>query len=201
MLLLSGCIGFSQSELTRELDSINTVEEAEAFISNGGNSHSIIIFNREKHKTQLADKLFNMDIGGRTSTGSPDEQVHYKVIERQEVLYYRVNYIFVSGSMKTQAEMDDLKSRIMTKLNHGVPFTIVANEYSMDRNKSRGGDSGWITYGDMQESFEQAVLNTGRRQGELFVLDVPQGFYVIRKTHEEQAIPEIKILKIIERAR
>lgn len=199
--ILSVFFSNAQDSLTKELDSIQTVEEAVAFLeSKKSEHHKIVTFNQEKHKTRLSEKLLKLDKGGSTVINGEFEKVHYKVLDRNETFYYRVNYVYLDGSKLSMTEIDRLRARIISKLEHGVPFKDVAIEYSMDKNKSRGGDSGWITYGEMPLEFEQEVTEENHQVGDIFLASAPSinAFYVIKQTHAKKNITEIKVLKVIE---
>lgn len=191
----------AQEGLVQELDSIITVEQAMAFLeSNKSGHHKIITFNEEKHKTQLSEKLLKLDKGGSTVINGDFEKVHYKVLDKSESFYYRVKYVVLDASKLAMDEIDRLRARIIAKLGHGVPFTAVAKEYSMDKNKTRGGDSGWITYGEMPAELELEATNGSYEEGAVFLVDAPSvnAYYVVQKTHTKKSITEIQVLKVIE---
>ncbi len=199
--ILFGLPASAQHELKQELDSITTIEQAMAFLElKKTEPHKIITFNQEKHKTRLSEELLQLDKGGSTVINGEFEKIHYKVLDRNETFYYRVNYVYLDGSKLSITEIDRLRVRIIAKLEHGIPFKDVAIEYSMDKNKTRGGDSGWITYGEMPLEFEQEVIEDYYKVGDIFLASAPSvnSYYVIKKTHDKKSITEIKVLKVIE---
>ena len=207
LLLITLLFTFSsnaQEKLTQELDSIATVEQALEFLeSNGVKQNKIITFNEEKHKTKLSQELLKLDKGGSKVVNKDFEKIHYKVLEKNNIFYYRVNYVFLDGKKMSLEDVDKLRPRIIAKLKAGVPFKDVANEYSMDKNKTRGGDSGWFTYEEMPVEFEGKVMNEMYQIGDIFLADVRsnQSYYVIKKTYDKKSITEIKVLKVIERVK
>jgi len=192
----------AQKTLTQELDSIFTIEQAQQFLDSKKARHNkIITYNEEKHKTKFAQELLNLSKGGSIIVKNELEKIHYKVIEKNKIVYQRVNYIFLDGKEKTISEINRLRPRIIAKLKNGVPFKDVAMEYSMDKNKTRGGDSGWFTYGEMQPEFEQQVMNDTHEIDDIFLVDIDTDklYYVVKNSHNKKNITEVKVLKVTER--
>lgn len=191
----------AQDILNQELDSISTVAQAQEFLESKKEMYNkIITYNEEKHKTQFAQELLKLGKGGSTTVSNELEKIHYKVLEKNKIAYYRVNYIFLDGHEMSVQEIDKLRPRIVAKLRNGVPFKDIAAEYSMDKNKTRGGDSGWFTYGEMLPKFEQQVINDSHQIGDIFLVDIEsnESYYVIKKTYGKKNITEVKVLKVIE---
>jgi len=204
VLLMAMLIGFSsKAQVTsiKELDSIVNVEEALAFIESKNTSgNKIITFNEEKHKTKLSQDLLKMDKGGSKIIDKNLQKIHYKVLEKNKVFYYRFNYVLFDGTEMSSTEINQLQKRIIAKLNAGVPFKYVADEYSIDLNKTRGGDSGWVSYGEMPIEIEQQLMNNNHQLGDLFSVNIESEelYYVVKKSYDKKSITEIKVLKVIE---
>ena len=65
-LILLSCIAVSQNNFESQLDSIQDETQATKFIeTNKSYKGQIITFNKEKHKTPLADDLFALGRGGK----------------------------------------------------------------------------------------------------------------------------------------
>ena len=62
LLLCFPFLSFSQDALETELDSISSIEEAKTFAKTHKktNKSKVFTFNKEKHKTRLADELFKL---------------------------------------------------------------------------------------------------------------------------------------------
>lgn len=204
LLFLTASPIFSQRKLKKELDSITTTERAEEFLrTHKKRGNKIITFNEEKHKTRLAKEILKMNKGGAKLIKNEIENIHYKVIEKNKIVYYRVSYIRLDGSKMSIADIDKLRPRLISQIKQGVPFKDLALRYSMDSNKKQGGDSGWITYGDMLPEFEAKVMNDNYAVDDVFEVDVESNkwYYVVQKTHDQKNITEVKVLKVVESKR
>lgn len=194
----------AQKELQKELDSVTTIEKAQRFIdSKKGKKNKIITFNEEKHKTKLTEELLKLSNGGHKIIKREGENIHYKILEKNEITYYRVRYIMLDGKELSISSIEQLRPEIIEKHKLGVPFKDLALQYSMDHNGKRGGDSGWFTYGDMLPEFEQQVMNDKHQKDDIFTVNVEsnQWYYVVKKTHDKKSIKEIKVLKVVESTR
>lgn len=194
-------IAVSQNSIEKKLDSVEDETLATKFIeSNKALKGKIITFNKEKHNTRLAKDLFKLKKGGKKVYKNEMDKTHYKVIEKQEIPYYRVSYIFLDGNEKSMEDIDDMRADIISKYNEGYRFKDLAKHYSMDDSAKRGGDLGWFTQGDMFPEFEDQVINGKHSVNDIFSVDVPtqNAYYVVVKTHDTKLIEEIKVLKITE---
>lgn len=194
----------AQRKIQKELDSVTTIEKAQRFInSKNGKKNKIITFNEEKHKTKLTQELLKLSNGGHKVVKREDENIHYKILEKNEIIYYRVSYILLDGKEFSISSIEKLRPQIIEQHERGVPFKDLALQYSMDNNKKRGGDSGWFTYGDMLPEFEQQVMNDKHQKDDIFTVNVEsnQWYYVVKKTHDKKSITEIKVLKVVESTR
>jgi parvulin-like peptidyl-prolyl isomerase len=194
----------AQKSLQKEIDSLTTIEKAQRFLkTKKGRKNKIITFNEEKHKTKLTEELLKLSEGGHKVIKGEGENIHYKVLEKNEIIYYRVSYILLDGKEFSISSIEKLRPQIIEKLNRGVPFKDLAMQYSMDKNKTRGGDTGWFTYGEMLPEFEQQVMNENHKKDDVFTVNVEsnQWYYVVKKTYDKKSITEIKVLKVVENAR
>ncbi|MCB0461744.1 MAG: peptidylprolyl isomerase [Flavobacteriaceae bacterium] len=207
LLVIAFLLSFSisaQRELQKELDSVTTIKKAQRFIdSKNGRKNKIITFNEEKHKTKLTEELLKLSNGGHKVIKREGENIHYKILEKNEITYYRVSYILLDGKELSISSIESLRPQIIEKHKRGVSFKDLALQYSMDKNRKRGGDSGWFTYGDMLPEFEQQVMNDTHQKDDIFTVNVEsnQWYYVVKKTHDKKSIKEIKVLKVVESTR
>jgi parvulin-like peptidyl-prolyl isomerase len=203
-LFLISIFASAQKRILKELDSVTTIEKAQSFINSiDGRNNKIITFNEEKHKTKLTQELLRLSKGGHKVVRKESENIHYKILEKNKITYYRVSYILLDGKQFSISSIEKLRPQIIEKHRRGVQFKDLAMQYSMDQNRTRGGDSGWFTYGDMLPEFEQQVMNDDHNINDLFTVNVEsnQWYYVVKKTHEKKSITEIKVLKVVENKR
>jgi parvulin-like peptidyl-prolyl isomerase len=194
----------AQKSFQQELDSLTTVEKAKQFIdSKKGRKNKIITFNQEKHKTKLSKELLELPKGGQKVLKREGENIHYKVLKKNQITYYRVSYIFLDGKESSISSIEKLRPQIIERHKRGTPFKDLAMQYSMDKNKTRGGDSGWFTYGEMLPEFEQQVMNDSHQLDDIFTVNVEsnQWYYIVKKTYDKKLITEIKVLRVVESTR
>lgn len=188
---------FAQDTISQELDSILNISQAEQFLkthSNKGNQ--IVTFNEENHETEMVKDLFAR---GHVTIESDMYTTYYKVLERYSIPHYRASYIYLDGTVMSDAEIQLTRNIIIKKFNEGVPFSELAKQYSMDNNANRGGDLGWFSKGTYNEIFENALINNNHQVNDIFTIDIQENnwYYVILKTYDVKLIREIKALKIV----
>lgn len=200
--MFSCLLSYSQEEnLEIKIDSINTIDRAEILIKTNKNA-SIIIFNKEKHNTALSRDLFEKPLFGKKVYENNIEKTTYKILDRYEVPYYRLSYIFFDGASLSKNDIDIKRKNIIAQFKAGIPFADLASQYSMDQNAKRGGDLGWVTHGDLAKEFEEKVLGENQLT-DIYTIDIPERnwYYVILPTHQPKLIEEIKVLKFTQAVR
>ncbi|MEM5947005.1 peptidylprolyl isomerase [Spirochaetia bacterium 38H-sp] len=76
-----------------------------------------------------------------------------------------------------------LGEELLKRLKSGASFESLAREFSDCPSKSKGGDLGWFSPGQMVKPFEEAVAKASR--GLIGRLVKTQfGFHIIKKTGE-----------------
>lgn len=194
-------IGFSQEQFETKLDSITTEAQASEFIEQHKSAQGkLIVFNKEKHNTRLANDLFELGKGGKKVYESELEKTYYKLIGSENVLHHRVSYIYLDGNKKSLQDISIIRNDIIYKYKKGISFEDLAKRFSMDINSKRGGDSGWFSRGEMTPEFEDQISSDHHNIGDIFTIDVPSknSYYVVLKTYDKKMIEEIKVLKIVE---
>lgn len=173
-----------------------TKNEAEAYEEEG----SLSVFNKEKHRTRLAKKLFNKRVGKSVKNKSHQGKVEYEVIAEAENKHHRINYIFFDGNKKSYDEIEDLRDKMIKLLDDNYKFESLARQYSMDLNKYKGGDSGWFKFGSVMPDFGNAITDTKYYANEVFKVDIPERnwYYLVKKSHTPKNIKEILVLKTVE---
>ena len=102
------------------------------------------------------------------------------------------------SAKKTEAE------KILAQIKKGVDFSLLASQFSEDVTKTKGGDLGFFSRGQMVQPFEDSVF--GLKKGEVSgVVETPFGYHIIKleevapaKTQTlEEVTPAIR--KVLER--
>ena len=201
LICVTSTVCFSQNDFESEIDSVQTLDEAKIFVKrNKSFKGKVITFNKEKHHTKIAEELFRLGKGSKKVYKTDMSKTYYKVVDKNEIPYQKLSYIFFDGKKKSMEEINILRQNIIAKYNSGFRFEDLAKHYSMDTNAKRGGDLGWITKGDLHPDFEAQVLDSPHEVDDVFTIDIPdqQWYYVILKTEDTKYIEEIKVLKVTE---
>ncbi|WP_422104754.1 peptidylprolyl isomerase [Winogradskyella sp.] len=200
LLVFIPILSLSQESLEEELDSISSIEDAKVFAKTHKkeNKSKVLIFNKEKHKTKLADALFKLSVGGKKVLDEDQKKIYYKVIDKKKKLHYRVSYIYFDGRTMPMEDIKSKRSKIIAQYKEGYKFEALAELHSMDLNAKRGGDLGWFPEGRMHPDFENAAKIHDK--DDIFTLDIEdrQWYYIVLKTHEAKPIEEITVLKYTE---
>ncbi|MGJ8594104.1 MAG: peptidylprolyl isomerase [Aquaticitalea sp.] len=199
LFVSSMCIT-AQNNFEKELDSIQDESQAAKFIeTHKANKGMLYVFNKEKHKTQLAKDLFKIGKGGSKVVTSEIDKTHYKVIDKYEIPYHRYSYVYLDGRDKSDSDMKALQNKIVSKYNNGFRIKDLAKMYSMDANANRGGDLGWFTQGKSTTELEETIINENGGK-DIFTLEFPdkQAYYVVVRTQPTKFIEEIKVLQVTE---
>lgn len=199
LLLFVPLITFSQQSLEQQLDSIATPDEAKSFIKiNKSTKGKLFIFNKEKHKTRLANDLFKLPKGEKKVIITDFKKTYYKVINKSDVLHHRVSYIYFDGNKMTLEKINVKRTKIIAQYNDGYKFEALSKLYSMDSGANKGGDLGWFAEGMMHQEFENAVK--AHSTGDIFTIDINDRnwHYIVLKTFDPKPIEEIIVLKFTE---
>jgi hypothetical protein len=200
-LFLIASMSFAQKDFEKSLDSVQTLDDVTIFFKkNKKIKGKVIVFNQEKHKTQIADDIFKMSVGSKKYFKDSPQKTYYKVIEKYEIPYYRVSCVYLNGNEKSIEDINSVRQKVISKYGQGHKFKDLAKQYSMDMTAKQGGDLGWFTTGDLHPDFEAAVINGGYKVDDIFTLDIPEinAYYVILITEDKKLIEEAKVLKVTE---
>lgn len=190
-LLISSSI-FAQQTVTEKFGKINTVAEAQEFISaNAALKPALLHLSYDKDSSLIDKRLLRQNKGDVFSVG----YVTYKVLESSETVRYRASYIFLDGSTLSPTQVDSMKKIIIQKINAGGNFEQLSDQYTMDGNNTHG-DTGWF-FGEemMPKEFQEAVKN--HKTGEVFPVDVSdkQWHYIVKKTYDDNDKKEVTVLR------
>jgi PPIC-type PPIASE domain len=183
---------FAQPTVTEQFQKINTLAEANQFITaNAALKPTLLKLASGKDSSLIEKRLLRQKKGDVFSVGF----VTYKVLEFSQDLAYRASYIFLDGGSLSPAEIDSLKKLITQKASAGTSFEKLSDEYTMDGNTTHG-DTGWF-FGEeqMPKEFQEAVKN--HKTGEVFFVDVSekQWHYIVKKTYDDQDKKEMTVLR------
>ncbi|WP_179354393.1 peptidylprolyl isomerase [Winogradskyella vidalii] len=201
LLLLLPLIGFSQSELETQLDSISTPEEAQIFLkANKPKKGKLFTFNKAKHKTKLADELFNMAKGGKKVIRTDFKKTFYKVVDKADVNYSKFRIIEFNAANTSDEEAKSRRQKILNQFLQGYRFKDLAKYHSQGPTAKMGGDTGWIKAGDMSEAFDAVAFSESNPVNEAFMVDDLDNkiYYLILKTEPITLIEEVTVLKFTE---
>ena len=168
--------------------------ELEAYRNEG----KLVIFNTEKHKTNLAKKLIESKIGKTKKIDNGYYKTSYKVLSKVQIPHYRVRYIFIDkNKFKDNLTLENYKENIRNLLEDKA-FKSVAMQYSMDYKKHVGGDSGWFKEGKTQPDFFNNATQNNRLAEEIFEFENDKAYYIVQNTHAPMDIEEVLVLEIKE---
>ncbi len=122
------------------------------------------------------------------------DKYSFKIVDTAAFLEFRASYIYLDGNQLTKAQIDSLRSLIISRYKKGDFFYNLVQEYSMDGSGS--GDVGWFPEGMMVKSYETAVKEHVR--GDIFTVDTPENnwYHVVLKTEDNRLVKKRTILKI-----
>ncbi len=201
LLLLIPFLGFSQIALEQQLDSISTSDEATTFLKeNKPKQGKLFIFNKEKHKTRLANDLFNLSKGGKKVIRTDFKKTYYKVIDKAEIDYLKFSIIVIDASKMSTEEAIKKRNKVIAQYKEGYRFKDLAKHHSTDHTAKKGGDTGWIKAGEMPAAFDEVAFGKNHAIDEIFSIDdiENQKYYLAIKTEDRTAIEEITVLKFSE---
>ncbi|MEQ8423866.1 MAG: peptidylprolyl isomerase, partial [Cyclobacteriaceae bacterium] len=142
-----------------------TVEDSVFAAINSDNSESFTTYTPDKLPDFLAQQISNMETG--SVVGPVLDGNRYKVAklvsENKDTTYTaRASHILIRWDDESDASKRAARGeaqKILNDIKAGADFAEKASEFGTDGTKSKGGDLGFFTSGQMVKPFENAVFN------------------------------------------
>ncbi len=198
LLFFFPLFSFTQNTLEKQLDSIATSEDAATFLKTYKPEEGrLYTFNKEKHKTKLADELFKLSKGGKKVIKTKFKKTYYKIIDKAEVEHCKFNIIVLDGKKTSNYSAKIIRNKILSQYNEGYGFKDLAKEHSYGPTAKKGGDTGWIKLGEISETFDEHAFNENHAINDVFTIDDLKNkkYYIVMKTQDTKPIEEITVLK------
>ena len=193
ILVLGSACSKSSNSLVKTMETVNTLEEAEAL--------------REKHPE------WEMEIMEMVAIGSPNEllgrllkgevvtatedsvEYSHKLVSLDTVRQYHVSYILFSSTDLSAAELKNMRKQVWDRYRKGQSFQLLANQFTMDGN-TNGGEMGWMDESQLFPQFVAAIK--AHKKGEVFTVDIPDQnlYFLLLKRDDERIKLSMQILKV-----
>ena len=201
LLLFIPLFCFAQNTLEKQLDSIVTPEDAATFLkTHKPEEGKLYTFNKEKHKTKLADELFKLSKGGKKVFKTDFKKTYYKVIDKAEIDYCKFNIIVLDATKTSDQSAKVIRAKVLSQYNEGYRFKDLAKHHSSGPTSKMGGDTGWIKLGEISATFDEHAFNQNHAINDVFTIDDLENkkYYIVIKTEDKTPIEEITVLKFTE---
>ena len=201
LLLFIPLFCFTQSTLEKQLDSISTSEDAVAFLkTHKSEEGKLYTFNKEKHKTRLANDLFKLSKGRKKVIKTKLKKTYYKIIDKSKVDHCKFNIIVLDGEKTSNQSAKVIRNKVLSKYNEGYKFKDLAKNHSSGPTAKMEGDTGWIKLGEISEIFDEQAFIQTRAINDVFTIDDIENkkYYIVMKTQNKTPIEEITVLKLSE---
>jgi parvulin-like peptidyl-prolyl isomerase len=190
LFLILFSLNLNSQNIKEKLNNINTIEEAEKFVSDNPElTPEIFTISPETDPTHIPEYFKTFKNG---HIFNKDGHI-FKVLSVTKENAFRVSCVYLDGSKLSRDEINNRRIQIISQYREGKKFSDLALEFTMDGNLN--GDLSW-TEGMMVSEFESAVKV--HKKGEIFTVDIPtkKWYYVTLKTHEDIIATVITILKV-----
>tara|TARA_Y100000815_G_scaffold68662_1_gene57717 strand:- start:1202 stop:1831 length:630 start_codon:yes stop_codon:yes gene_type:complete len=201
LLLFISLYGFSQNSLEKNLDSIASSEDAKTFLkAHKPEDGKLYTYNKEKHKTQLANDLFRLSEGGKKVVKAGLKKTFYKVINKDIVDHYKFSFIIIDGKTSSNRSAKIIRDKILAEYNSGKKFSDLAKHHSSGNTAKTDGDAGWIKQGEISEAFDKEAFIKTHTLNDVFKVDDVENkkFYLVMRTADKKPIEEITVLRFTE---
>lgn len=177
-----------QTELQSLMTTFANTKNDTAFIeANSDNAESIIAGNPKNLPAQLANEA-SLEVG---KVYGPYQDANafkiFKVISitEDDVYSARASHILFKADNETTEAKTAARNKaneILRDIQRGADFARMAEQYGTDGTRTRGGDLGWFTEGDMVTAFNDAIF-AAKDTGVLNrVVETEFGYHLIKIT-------------------
>jgi peptidyl-prolyl cis-trans isomerase C len=140
---------------------------------------------RELRRTLTIQKVRERNVAAKCQVSDVDAQRYYTanpdrfVVPEQLHVFAITIGVDPSASTEQWADARARAERILERIRAGAQFEAMAQEYSTDPSRTRGGDMGLVHRGSLNDEFEGAVqaMTTGEVSG---VIRTIYGFHIVR---------------------
>lgn len=171
-------------KIKSEFNRIKNKKQAERFIrENSSLKGAIVTIDPKVDSSAFAKEILSKESGEILTQQYGKTTQLFKILTTEKILAYRVQYILFNGNQMKVKQIQILRDSILTRLKNGESFDLLARQYSMDSNATKGGDLGWFQENQLVAEFENAVK--AHHYGEIFAVDVPteKWYYIVRNSY------------------
>jgi peptidyl-prolyl cis-trans isomerase D len=181
-----------KKELQDLTSEFKTTENDSLFVSNNSDNPAaprlVGIGQLPEELKSSATTLQSDSVYGPFAAGS--KYVLYKVLgsKNDTIFSAKASHILFKPKGNTPAEKAEAEKQaneVLAKIKGGDNFELLASIYGTDGTKSRGGDLGWFSQGQMVKNFNDAVFNTTAPGLLPKLVETDFGYHIIKITESK----------------
>lgn len=181
-------------EIFEELQKIasdfkTTVEDSVFAAINSDNANSYSKFTPNQLPTYLADRVSSMKVGdviGPVLDGSRYKVAKLVGVNKDTIYNARASHILIRWDDTTDASKRKAREKaqgILNDIKAGASFAEKALEFGSDGTRTKGGDLGFFTSGQMVKPFEDAVFGAKKTGLISNLVETDFGYHIIDVTN------------------
>ena len=188
----------AKKKIDNKLDAFKTADDAAKFVKINGSDTDFndAYITKDKLRSSKKDDIFAAENG--TVIGTYYESGAYKavkVMDKKNIAdSVKVSQILIQpatagGLAGAKTKIDSIE----TAYKNGSDFEGLANAFSDDTSKEKGGDLGYITTDSpLPPALKNAVFYD-HKQGDVFTLQTAAGWHLVKVTDSNPTTPAVKI--------
>jgi peptidyl-prolyl cis-trans isomerase C len=189
----------NDSEVKKRLDTIRaSYQNKKAFedaLKRSGMTNSV--FEEKVRQGMMVEKLIEKEVRVSLTDNNLEEYYNKNIEKFKEPESVRIRYIYVKINPSESDGRKKAKERAKeaySKINSGSDFAQIAQTYSNDMSRIKGGDVGFVHRGAMPHDIEKVAfsLKTGQASE---ILETDTGFHII-KVEEKRASRQVQFKEI-----